>query len=152
MGIRVYPDTPRIYFDMDGVLADFEKKKNELAITFDELKAMKGAYRSLDVMEGAKEAVREIMTLGHQTFILTKIPRNNPYSATEKILWQQEHFPEFDENIILSPDKGAVGREIDFLIDDYPEWANANNFRGTVLHFKRNWKEIIKQLRDNPSI
>jgi 5'(3')-deoxyribonucleotidase len=58
---------------------------------------------------------------------LSKIPAENPHSATEKMLWVREHFPYLGDKIILTPDKGCVGSQRDFLIDDHPEWANANN-------------------------
>lgn len=146
MGVKTYTNARRVYFDMDGVLADFEKEAIDRNIPFHELKTQIDAYRHLPVMEGAKEAVRRVLEAGFEIFVLTKIPRKNAYSATEKIFWLEDHFPEFEDRIIISPDKGALGREGHYLIDDHPEWANADQFGGEVIHFKRNWDDVFKIL------
>ena len=61
MAERNYPDLPRVYFDMDGVLADFEKESRDRNIPFSELKMTIDAYRHLPIMPGAKEAVQRAM-------------------------------------------------------------------------------------------
>ena len=50
------------------------------------------------------------------------------------------------KKVILTPDKGAVGIQRDFLIDDHPEWANSNNFKGTVIRFSNNWRDVVQYL------
>lgn len=148
MGVKTYTNEKRVYFDMDGVLADFEKEGIERKIPFNELKGMIDVYRHLPVMDGAKEAVKRFIEAGYEIFILTKIPTSNPYAATEKIFWVQEHFPEFADRIIISPDKGALGQEGHILIDDHPEWANAHSFAGhggQVITFKRNWDDVFAE-------
>lgn len=146
MGIRNYPDTPRVYFDMDGVLADFIKAAKDHDVAPSQFKKMAGTYRTLPVMPGAKETVEKVLANGFQVFVLTKIPQSNPYAATEKLLWIREHFPMLSDNVIISSDKGAVGRAKDFLVDDMPEWANAHQFPGTVIHFKGDWRHVMDQL------
>lgn len=148
MGVKNYTNERRVYFDMDGVLADFEKEALDRNIPFHELKVMIDAYRHLPIMEGAKEAVKRFIDAGYEIFILTKIPTSNPYAASEKIFWVQDHFPEFADRIIISPDKGALGHEGHILIDDHPEWANAHSFAargGQVITFKRNWDDVYKE-------
>lgn len=148
MGVKTYTNERRVYFDMDGVLADFEKEAIERNIPFNELKMKVDAYRHLPIMEGAKEAVQRFIDAGYEIFILTKIPRDNPYSATEKIFWVNDHFPEFSDRIMISPDKGALGCEGHILIDDHPEWANAHSFAkrgGQVIAFKRNWADVFAE-------
>lgn len=146
MAERIYPDLPRVYFDMDGVLADFVKESVQRNIPLKELKLKVDAYRYLPVMEGAKEAVQRAIDAGYDVFVLTKIPRENFYAATEKLFWIDEHFPILNDKVIISPDKGAVGTERDILIDDHPEWANANNFRGTIIKFVDNWDVLYEKL------
>lgn len=146
MGVKIFADKPRIYFDMDGVLADFEREGRERNIPFSELKLKIDAYRHLPVMAGAKEAVTRAIEAGFEIFVLTKIPTKNPYAATEKLFWIEDHFPEFEGHVIISPDKGAVGNERDILIDDHPEWANASNFGGTVLKFEGNWTVLFDEI------
>lgn len=148
MGIKNYTNTKRVYFDMDGVLADFEQEAIERGIPFHELKTKIDAYRHLPIMSGSKEAVQRFIAAGYEVFILTKIPRKNPYAATEKIFWIDDHFPEFEDRIIISPDKGALGQEGHILIDDHPEWANAHNFAtrgGKVIKFERDWNKVFEE-------
>ncbi len=144
MAERDYVNPKRVYFDMDGVLADFELEAEQRNVTFKELKNMIDAYRHLPIMAGAKEAVKRFIDAGYEIFILTKIPSKNPYAATEKIFWLQDHFPEVGDHIIISPDKGALGQPGHILIDDHPEWANAHNFKGQVIKFERNWNVVFE--------
>jgi len=149
MGVKNYENKRRVYFDMDGVLADFEKEAIDRNIPFHELKIQVDAYRHLPIMEGAKQAVRRVRDAGYEIFVLTKIPKKNPYAASEKIFWIDDHFPEFEDRIIISPDKGALGQEGHFLIDDHPEWANAHNFEnggGVVIKFERDWSVVYQAL------
>ena len=150
MGVRNYPDIPRVYFDMDGVLADFEAGARRQGMAPKHYKRVAGAYLDLPLVPGAGEALETLHAAGFLLFALTKIPSQNPYAATEKLLWAQRYAPILGDHIIVSPDKGAVGTARDFLIDDHPEWANAHNFPGTVIHFKNNWSEVCAQLLAAP--
>lgn len=146
MGTRKYPDTPRVYLDMDGPLADFDAAYKAHGLEPKHFKRVAGAYLNLPVVPGALEAVRFIETLNLQVFLLTKIPSCNPYAATEKLLWVEKHLPALADKVIISSDKGAVGTSRDFLVDDHPEWANADNFPGQVLLFTGDWDAIKAQL------
>lgn len=142
MGIRTYPDKPRAYLDMDGVLADFAASAQAAGMHPREFKKIQGAYADLPLIQGAKDAVLELEKMGFLLFSLTKIPAANPGAASDKLLWIKRHFPSIGERVIISPDKGAVGTARDFLVDDMPEWANANNFPGTVVRFE-SWETAM---------
>jgi 5'(3')-deoxyribonucleotidase len=158
MSVKDYPDVQRVYIDLDGPVADFLRKMSECGLPGSEMKLLCGIYKKLDVTPGAIIGVRLLERLGFHTWFLTKIPDENPFSATDKILWVQQYFPRIAERIILSPDKGCVGTERDYLIDDHPEWANAHNFTGRVIKFDRDsmesdtlqsWKDTLKcMIRD----
>lgn len=148
MGVREYPDTPRVFLDFDGPLADFELAVEQEKSSFANHKHLIGAYSRLPITPGAQEAVAKIIELQFEPWGLTKIPKGNPHAASEKLIWAQEHFPALHDRITITPDKGDTGRYCDILIDDHPEWANANNFRGTTLKFipSEGWEPILKQL------
>jgi 5'(3')-deoxyribonucleotidase len=160
MSIKSYNmDLVRIYIDLDGPLADFERMMDFLGEEGKTTKLHKGVYENLPVTHGAASALNELhlwTELGHvQPWILSKIPTENHHSATEKYDWVNAMFGGlFQGRVILTPDKACVGRPQDILIDDHPEWANAHNFPGHVLHFvrydelKNNWNEVLNDIAD----
>jgi 5'(3')-deoxyribonucleotidase len=158
MGVRKYKDVPRIYFDMDGPLADFDKEIHRHGQPGNVIKKWKGLFRDLEVVPNAKWAVTQILKLDVDPWILTKTPDGSTFAASEKQDWQKFHFPEFQDHIIITPDKGVVGTERDVLIDDHPEWANAMAFPGTIIRFvnkyepdgssTNNWTDIVAQLHN----
>lgn len=147
MGIRYYPPGPRAYIDLDGVLADFEDSCRRHGHVPSVHKLHPGAYRQLDPIQGAIEAVQAIEGMGLHTWVLSKIPSRNAGSASEKLEWVRQHLPSLEDRVILTPDKGCVGTEQDLLIDDHPEWANASTFRGKVFHFKGDWAATLDQIQ-----
>jgi 5'(3')-deoxyribonucleotidase len=150
MGIRDYPDKPRVYLDMDGVIADFEAEMQFRGLTAKELKRIPGIYKNFPMIDGASQGVFALQSMGWELFILTKIPSENLTAATDKLIWVQENFPSIGERVIITPDKGCVGTEHDFLVDDHPEWANAHTFAGTIVHFGqdvKSWSELVEYFR-----
>jgi len=143
MGVRNYRDVARVYFDFDGTLGDFVGAAAANGMTPTQYKRVAGAYRHLPLLAGAADAIARAEELGLDPWGLTKIPAVNPYSATEKLLWTQELLPKLHDKVIISPDKGAVGTPRDFLVDDMPKWANAENFPGTLIHFKGDWDAVF---------
>lgn len=143
MGERHYPDKPRVYVDMDGVIADFDAECIKRGMTPGQLKHCPGAYRRLLPLNGASEALAQLQLASVEIFVLTKIPSSNPYAATEKLFWIHDHFPKLSDRVIITPDKGCVGTPRDVLVDDHPEWANVDHFRGAIVHFQGNWSRAL---------
>lgn len=143
MGLRTYPDKPRAYVDMDGVLADFEAGALARGLSFDRAKTVAGIYADLPMITDAIVGLAELEQLGFDVWILTKIPSRNPWAATEKLLWVRRCLPHpLHDKVIITPDKGALGNYRDVLIDDHPEWANADQFGGTVIPFT-SWGQAV---------
>ena len=110
-----------------------------------------GFFRTVPVMEGAKEAVLELMK-NFDVYIVSAA-MEFPQSLFEKYEWLQEHFPFIKwNNIIFCGDKSIIGT--DYIIDDHVR--NLDGFKGKTLMFTaghnagidrhtrvNNWKEVI---------
>jgi len=152
MGVRFYPDLPRVYLDMDGPLADFDLYCQLKGLNPKEAKRYSGTYLSLPPTVDAIDAVEFLISKRNlDLFVLSKIPSENPGAATEKHFWLERHLPALASRLILSPDKGCVGSKRDFLVDDHPEWANADKFPGEIITFKtisnksgHTWTQILE--------
>lgn len=139
----------RVFVDMDGVLADFEKRKTEMNTTGDFMKLVPGVYLDLDPIEGALSGIRSLIGMGYDVYIATKPPTGLAFAYADKVSWVLNHLPELKTKIIITHDKGLLGTADDFLIDDRPHKANCEQFAGTLIPFKdgMTWADVVERFR-----
>lgn len=162
--------------DMDGVLADIElqmiyhyKQRYGVQLTREDIQGLAheqafpldaetnsilyspGFFRTAPVMEGAVEAVRELME--HFNVYIVSAAVEFPLSLHEKLEWLNEHFPFIHwRNITFCGDKSIV--HTDYLIDDYCKNLNYcpgkpimftahHNIRETGHIRVNSWKEVL---------
>ena len=176
-----------IAIDMDGVIADtaaqfivwYYKEYNAVIDKDDfngkpESEALpngavrkfvftKDFFRTVPVMDGAKEAVSELMK-NFDVYIVSAA-MEFPQSLNEKYEWLLEHFPFITwRNIIFCGDKSIIAT--DYMIDDHVK--NLDCCKGKTIMFTaghnagidrhqrvNNWKEVItffnEELMNNPA-
>jgi 5'-nucleotidase len=147
-----------ILVDMDGILANFNKKiiemynastgENKLVSditrydfsTFSRTDLIhsfyrsKGFFKSLEPMPGAEAYLEEILKLGHHVEIVTQLPIASKWASTEKTEWLKYYFPYFNlNNITFTRNKYLMRGDI--LFDDNPKhletWAALNRLEST---------------------
>ena len=92
-----------------------------------------GFYRSLPIIPGAKEALENLLSLGHDVRICTAPKRRFTYCVPEKFEWIAEHLGQkWVERTILTRDKTLVHGDI--LVDDKPEITGIR---------KPTWKHVL---------
>lgn len=92
-----------------------------------------GWFRSLPVVDGAKEGVAELIALGIDVWVCTKPLEKNPTCRDEKGAWLREHFPMLERRLIIAPDKSLIRGAI--LLDDAPkiEWLDRASWSPVIF-------------------
>ena len=131
----------KVFFDMDGVLADFDRGIREFCGREPNVQGVSGPaaddemwdavsrvdhfYYRLKPKAGAEELFRRVYeALGQDCEILSGIPKphhNVPTAGGDKIRWMHEYFsPDVKVNIVYREQKPDYCRGKDcILIDDY---------------------------------
>ena len=127
----------RIFIDMDGVLANFDKAKRNHPdfkkkgfrpdLTLD--------FSKFEPMPGALEAVKDLIEMGHDLFIATTPPWNHPDAWGQKRHWVEEHLPQLKRKMFLTHRKDLLIGDV--LIDD-STYRGQRDFKGTFIHFRPN--------------
>lgn len=131
-----------IYLDMDGVLADFEKRFNELSdkgldfykssdvikAEFDSVKKNMirehGLFENLPLYDGAEYLVNELIKITTQKNIVLEVltavgDYESDLSVVQKKIWLSRHFPQLKFGYcIKSHDKAKWAAAHTLLIDD----------------------------------
>jgi 5'(3')-deoxyribonucleotidase len=129
---------PIIYCDMDGVLADFDKVKNAVAI----YKTEPNFFYDLEPIIENVNAIKKLIARNYLVKILSKSPHEN--ADNDKRKWLAKYLPEIKtENIIFArPEQTKISfvdeleKHFSVLLDDYEkniqEWRNENGIAITI--------------------
>lgn len=96
----------------------------EQCAVVDEIMQLPGFYRNLDLIEGAKEALKAMLDAGYDVRIVTSPWNSNPTCASDKMAWVRETLGQsWGNRLIITNDKTLVRG--DWLIDDKPKIKGA---------------------------
>lgn len=139
-----------LYVDMDGVLADYDKREEKLEEERGGLddKAHvvdKHFFRHLDPIDGSLEAYKRLHE-SYDTRILTMPSWRNPKGWMDKRLWVEEHLGEVaKDRLIFAADKHLLRGDI--LIDDYIHHAQGfDRFIHFGSHKYPDWGSVLDVL------
>jgi len=150
-----------LYFDLDGVLADYksaeEKLPKDLLSEYGgKAGRIPGFFLNLKPFDDALEAFRKLsLNEKFDIYILSTASWTNAYAWAEKVFWVKKHLPDFEEKRLILTHNKQLNRG-DFLIDDREE-NGAKEFgehgkTGKWIHFKGDdgefptWDAIVKYL------
>jgi len=123
----------KLYFDMDGVLVDFEsglaKQSEETRKQYeDDPDDIPGLFAQMDPIPGGLEAAR-ILATKYDCYILSTAPWHNPSAWGDKVDWITKRAEDiFKKKVILTHNKGFLNDGESFLIDDRDKHG-ADEFR-----------------------
>lgn len=139
----------RIFIDLDGVTVDFDSYAKNLSMVGDLVKNHPGAYLHMEPIPGALAAIRSLIGMGFDIWIATKPPTGNAQAYADKAQWVMNHLPELKRKIIITHDKGLLGDQFDYLIDDRPHKANCLEFKGSLIKFvfPTTWEDVLDIFR-----
>jgi 5'(3')-deoxyribonucleotidase len=150
-------DTPRLFLDADGVLADFDEGARRLLGTtsaqfevkhgrrefWRRIAKAENFYGSLPEMPDARDLFEGVKHL--KPTILTGLPLGN-WAAPQKVRWAAEHFPGVPIITCMARDKHKHMHPGDVLVDDRENHRAAYEAAGVVFVHHKNAEDSLLQL------
>ena len=142
----------RLYFDMDGVIVDFDSAlKLQSEETLKEYEGREdeipGLFGRMQPMPGAIEAVRRLNEI-YDCYILSTAPWGNPSAWSDKVIWITRYLDDvFHKKMVITHCKHLCKGDI--LIDDRDKHG-VRDFEGEWIHFGSerfpDWDSVLDYL------
>ena len=138
-----------IFIDMDGVLADFYKaKENHPDFGKKGFRPdLELDFSTFEPISGAIDAIEKLIDMGHDLFIATTPPWNHPDAWGQKRNWVEKHLPSLKRKMFLTHRKDLLKGDI--LIDD-TTYRGQRDFEGEFMWFGKNgmdWPYVVETIR-----
>ena len=148
-----------VIIDMDDTIVDFMGSKKLKYVGYEPMhidhEAMynKGFFYNLKPINGALDAVRELLKLEYLDIYIGSVPlASSHYCYSEKAKWIKKHIPELSNKIILTQNKILL--KGDYLIDDSIKWKNDWEAENRVfIHYNprkssiTQWEQIVSHFK-----
>ena len=149
----------RLFFDADGVLADFDEGARRLlgmspreyerkygrGTFWKRLAQAKNFYGTLPEMPDARVLFEGVKHL--EPTILTGLPLGR-WAAPQKIEWAEEHFPGVPIITCMARDKHKHMKPGDVLVDDRENHRAAYEEAGVVFVHHKSAEDSLRQLAE----
>ena len=142
----------RLFFDMDGVLVDFQSGIDKLSEDVKKeyegrLDEVPGIFGLMSPIPGAIDAVHKLQEK-YDVYILSTAPWKNPSAWSDKVKWVTEHLDDvFHKRMVITHCKHLC--EGDYLIDDRGK-NGTSEFKGEWIQFGSDrfadWKSVLSYL------
>lgn len=142
----------RLYFDMDGVIVDFDSAlKLQSEETLKEYEGREdeipGLFGQMQPMPGAIEAIRKLNEI-YDCYILSTAPWGNPSAWSDKVIWITRYLDDvFHKKMVITHCKHLCKGDI--LIDDRDKHG-VRDFEGEWIHFGSerfpDWDSVLDYL------
>ncbi len=142
----------KLFFDMDGVLVDFQSGIDKLSEDVKKeyegrLDEVPGIFGLMSPIPGAIDAVHKLQEK-YDVYILSTAPWKNPSAWSDKVKWVTEHLDDvFHKRMVITHCKHLC--EGDYLIDDRGK-NGASEFKGEWIQFGSDrfadWKSVLSYL------
>jgi 5'(3')-deoxyribonucleotidase len=150
-------NTPRLFLDADGVLADFDLSargllgmrskeyidKHGRGMFWKRLARAPNFYGDLPEMPDARVLFNAVKHL--KPTILTGLPAGN-WAAPQKVEWAAEHFPGVPIITCMARDKHLHMHPGDVLVDDREKHRAEYEAAGVVFVHHKNAEDSLRQL------
>ena len=140
----------RIYIDMDNVLVDFRSalRKRGLPENTKNADDIDGLFAEMEPMPEALAAYRQLVAEGHDVYILSTAPWDNPSAWSDKLLWVKKYLGKVArKRLILSHHKQLLIGDV--LIDDRRK-RGAGAFHGYHIQFGtppfESWASVLQEI------
>jgi hypothetical protein len=144
-----------IFFDMDGVLSDLDKRLDEVGISKDlpraefweKVKETPRFWIGMKMMPGAKQLVEYAESLKVPISILTSPSKSDPKCKPGKLVWARAHGLNFPIHFKRAPFKHEYAQPGAVLIDDKPETIEAWNKAGGIGILHTSLAQTLTELK-----
>lgn len=146
----------------------WKDRTEEERAAIDNIMNLPSFYLDLEPYEGAIDAVKEAVSMGHDVFFLSAPWVTNPTGASDKYAWVEKHFGlDLAKKLILSRDKTIVNGDV--LFDDKHPISNKELASWIQVYvdapYNRDqpgyrvtdwttdeWKHVLEQIEDDKSV